>query len=370
MLSRCSRILSLTTLALVVSTLFSGVVVAADEKGKLGNNTIDRTLQLRTHSLYAPYIDQDLQNRWWDFGADSYVNTNKHIRLTRNVPSQMGWLWSRLAITVTNFVIEVEFKVSGDSSHLFGDGLAMWLTSERAEPGPVFGNKDEFTGLGILLDTYANARHSYSFPRIVGVLGDGKTKYNFGNDGDDQAIGACSANFRRTNVVTKLKVTYVKNGFLDVKVQYKAWDQWEDCFYIEKFELPSNPFLGFSAMTGDVSDAHDIIAVTSWSAILSQPDAPLNKHKKSGFFGNSSHADELNPPGTWLGFFFKLFLLAGVIGGGYYGWKEYQRKQRYGGFGGGMGDFGPPTPRGGAYGMRTPGANDGFGNIYGNTKRF
>ncbi|EEB95387.1 hypothetical protein MPER_05652, partial [Moniliophthora perniciosa FA553] len=62
---------------------------AADDKTRLGNQTIDRTVQLRTHSLFAPYIDQDLQNRWWDFGADSYVNTNKHIRLTRPVRSQM-----------------------------------------------------------------------------------------------------------------------------------------------------------------------------------------------------------------------------------------------------------------------------------------
>jgi hypothetical protein len=29
-------------------------------------------------------------------------------------------------------------------------------------------------------------------------------------------------NFRRTNVATKLKVTYVKDSFLDVKIQYKA----------------------------------------------------------------------------------------------------------------------------------------------------
>jgi hypothetical protein len=52
-----------------------------------------QTVQLRTHSLFAPYIDEDLQNRyvldpgwllyelyfqhvsrrWWDFGADAYV---------------------------------------------------------------------------------------------------------------------------------------------------------------------------------------------------------------------------------------------------------------------------------------------------------
>jgi len=76
-------------------------------------------------------------------------------------------------------------------------------------------------------------------------------------------------------------VTYVKDAFLDVsplpfhdffmkrflkrvtpiqvKVQYKAWDDWTDCFTIEKLELPANPFLGFSAMTGDVSDAHEYV---------------------------------------------------------------------------------------------------------------
>jgi len=52
-----------------------------------------------------------------------------------------GWLWSRLAFTTQNFVIEVEFKISGDSSHLYGDGLALWLTTDRAQPGPVFGSK-------------------------------------------------------------------------------------------------------------------------------------------------------------------------------------------------------------------------------------
>ena len=84
------------------------------------------------------------------------------------------------------------------------------------------------------LSRYANSHHDYSFPRVVGILGDGKTKYDYGNDGHDQAIGACSvslfpeastynnsivlqkANFRRTNVATKLKLTYVKDNFLDV----------------------------------------------------------------------------------------------------------------------------------------------------------
>lgn len=31
-------------------------------------------------------------------------------------------------------------QVSGSKGHLFGDGLAIWLTKDRAQPGPVFGN--------------------------------------------------------------------------------------------------------------------------------------------------------------------------------------------------------------------------------------
>ncbi|KAJ7125294.1 legume-like lectin family-domain-containing protein [Mycena epipterygia] len=347
MISRCNFL----SLFLFTFSLFLGLAHAAGEdKSKIGNSTIERTVQLRTHSLYAPFIDQDLQNRWWDFGADSYINTNKHVRLTQRRPSQMGWLWSRLPLTAANFVIEVEFKVSGDSSHLFGDGMAIWLTRDRATPGPVFGNKDNFEGLAIFLDTYANSRHGYSFPRISSMIGDGKTSYNFGNDGDGQDIGACSANFRQTNVATKLKITYVKDKFLDVKIQFRAWDEWTDCFRKDKISLLNAPFLGFSAMTGDVFDAHDIISVTTYSAVLSPESAQRDK-PGSTFFSRAPDGK-----GTWLGFFFKLFLFAGVCAGGYYGYEEYKRRNRYGG-GGNFG--GPMMGRGGGGGY-----GGGYGGMY------
>ncbi|KAF8523250.1 legume-like lectin family-domain-containing protein [Gautieria morchelliformis] len=236
---------------------------------ELPKRDIERVVQLRTHSLFAPYIDQDLQNRWWDFGADAYINTNKHIRLTRSVPSQMGWLWSRLAVTAQHFEIEVEFKISGEQSHLYGDGLALWLTTERAQPGPVFGSMDKFHGLGVFIDTYANSRHNYSFPNIMAMLGDGQTSYDQGEDGEPNSVASCAASVRRTHVPTKLKLTYIEAESLDVKVQYKSWNEWTDCFTIPNFVLEKNPFIGFSAMTGDVADAHDIISVTTSAIILS-----------------------------------------------------------------------------------------------------
>lgn len=35
----------------------------------------------------------------------------------------------------------VAAQVSGESPNLYGDGLAIWLITERAQPGPIFGSK-------------------------------------------------------------------------------------------------------------------------------------------------------------------------------------------------------------------------------------
>ena len=35
---------------------------------------------------------------------------------------------------------------------------SVWLTKDRLSPGPVFGSKDNFNGLGIFFDTYDNER--------------------------------------------------------------------------------------------------------------------------------------------------------------------------------------------------------------------
>jgi mannose-binding lectin 2 len=44
-------------------------------------------------------------------------------------------------------------QVDGRSNSFYGDGFAVWITRDRAIPGPVFGNQDYFNGLGIFFDT-------------------------------------------------------------------------------------------------------------------------------------------------------------------------------------------------------------------------
>ena len=208
----------------------------------------------------------------YSYSRYGYQNTNKHIRLTRNRPSQTGWLWSRLPITATNYVIEVEFKVRPSHPTLFLvvvqvlnlGAVARFLESraiclgtawrsgsrrsvQRAVPclgvsvrppltavhvhassfSHIHHSTDRFHGLGIFLDTYANSRHPYSFPRVVAMFGDGTAKYDDAGDGEHSQIGACSANVRHTNVATKLRLTFVRKAYLKVRTLVsECW--WSD----------------------------------------------------------------------------------------------------------------------------------------------
>lgn len=49
--------------------------------------------------------------------------------------------------------------------------MAMWVTKQRATPGPVFGSTDNFEGLGIFFDTYKNNRPGVIFPYVMAMLG-------------------------------------------------------------------------------------------------------------------------------------------------------------------------------------------------------
>jgi lectin, mannose-binding 2 len=69
--------------------------------------------------------------------------------------------------------------------------MAIWLTKERAQGGPVFGFKDRFEGLGILIDTYKNDRPGVIFPYIMAMMGDGNTAYDKEHDGKANELAGC-----------------------------------------------------------------------------------------------------------------------------------------------------------------------------------
>lgn len=92
---------------------------------------------------------------YWDFIGSTMVTSN-YIRLTPDIQSRSGAIWNTQPVMSQNWEANINFKVSGKGKELYGDGLAIWYAKERLVQGAVFGSKDNFMGLAIILDTYSN----------------------------------------------------------------------------------------------------------------------------------------------------------------------------------------------------------------------
>lgn len=260
-----------------------GVALAA----RTGSNAAlraDAIVPLRTHSLYSPYVDSTLQSKNWDYGGDTIIDTNRYVRLTQDRGGERGWLWSRTPLEAENYEITVEFAIDGESSTHHGDGMALWLTDERAEMGPVFGSRDYWHGVGIMFDTFANTPHKYVFPRIMIMENDGTMRYNNDRDGDDQDLAACTKQLRRVPVETRLRLTYIRHVYLELAIQNHEWNQWSTCFFLPNITLPERPYLGFSASTGEVTDAHDIVSISTNSIVYTSRTSQEFIAERSRFF--------------------------------------------------------------------------------------
>lgn len=309
-----------------------------------------RQIVLRTHSLSAPYLETDLQNRWFDFGGDAYVKTDSYIRLAPDQSSRMGWLFSKIPLTATNWEIEVEFKIHGKGT-LHGDGMAMWITKQRAMGGEVFGAADKFEGLGIFFDTYKNNRPGVVFPYVMAMVGDGQTSYDKSTDGKEQELAGCSARgIRGASIPTKARLTYYQDKSLKLELRYKSEDEWTLCFETGAVAIPPVSYLGFSAETGELSDNFDIISVEtknlygvagdSFKKIQEEARNTKSKYKNDKKAAKAAKAAKKaadkaakkakssessgKSSGGWGWFFIKTILFILACGGSYLGFTMYR----------------------------------------------
>lgn len=233
--------------------------------------------------------------------------------------------------------IEVEFKIHG-KGNLHGDGFAMWLTKQRATPGPVFGHADQFEGLAIFVDTYKNNRPGTVFPYVMAMVGDGTKTYDKSNDGKDNEFMGCSARgIRGASIPTKAKLTYFQDKSLKLELQYKTEGEWQLCFETDEPPMiPSVAYLGFSAETGELSDNHDIISVNTRNLYDTNNRADVTKGKPSSGGANKGKSKaerrkqnkQKREGGSWSWFFFKVLMFFVVVVGGYVGYTAWRTQQR------------------------------------------
>ncbi|XP_029367369.1 VIP36-like protein [Echeneis naucrates] len=295
----------------------------------------------REYSLAKPYRGLSFSSSsQWELMGMAMV-TPDHVRLTPDMQSRQGAVWSRIPLFLRDWELKVEFKIHGQGKkNLNGDGLAIWLTKDRMQNGPVFGNMNQFVGLGIFVDTYPNAdkTHDRTFPYISIMLGNGTLSYDHDRDGRPTELGGCTAIARNAMYDTFLLVRLFKNR-LTLMVDVDGKQEWRECADITGVRLPPGYFLGASSATGDLSDNHDIISMKLYQLTVDR--TPEEEEEEEVVVPRVDNMEqfqvEVQEEGmSGVQFFFTfLFSILGlgvlaVVGLMVYGrWKENKRKRFY-----------------------------------------
>ena len=133
-----------------------GLTIRKDKKHQIGYDPVnwDHPMIL-SHSF--------LQNRdatFWSFGG-STVLWDHYCRLTPKVANKNGWLWNNYALESNHFETSFDLSIKGKQRY-GGDGLAFWLMDPAFDPnfidleGDIFGMRNDFQGVGLIIDTYDN----------------------------------------------------------------------------------------------------------------------------------------------------------------------------------------------------------------------
>lgn len=118
----------------------------------------------------------------------------------------------------------VGFRAHGQGKSLYGDGLGIWYTKERAEEGNVFGNRNKFNGMGVFLDSYSNTLQGHQ-EYISVMIGDGVQEYDHNNDGGDVKIAGCPINFRGTENPAYIRIVYQQKLLrVYVDINDRGWE--------------------------------------------------------------------------------------------------------------------------------------------------
>nr|XP_009234528.3 VIP36-like protein isoform X3 [Pongo abelii] len=242
----------------------------------------------REHSLSKPYQGVGTgSSSLWNLMGNAMVMT-QYIRLTPDMQSKQGALWNRVPCFLRDWELQVHFKIHGQGKkNLHGDGLAIWYTKDRMQPGPVFGNMDKFVGLGVFVDTYPNEEKQQEIMMDI----DGK-------------------------------------------------HEWRDCIEVPGVRLPRGYYFGTSSITGDLSDNHDVISLKLFELTVERTPEEEKLHRDVFLPSvDNMKLPEMTAPlpplsglALFLIVFFSLviFVFAIVIGIILYNkWQEQSRKRFY-----------------------------------------
>ncbi|RQM22339.1 hypothetical protein B5M09_008870 [Aphanomyces astaci] len=230
-----------------------------------------------------------------DFTFGGHAVVNKHfVRLTTDRQSKRGFVWSKETLGAarlpkTEFSIVLTFRISGQGERWFGDGLALWVTTEpRHVDGDNHGFKETYTGFGIIVDTFVNAEQAGGHKDVTFVVNDGTKSLDDINYSPDGKKGcdaknlryhAKSASFSASGSMSRVKLSFA-NNFVSIQIDPTNSGFWSPCFE-DTVQLPPTWFsqatIGLTATTGSLADTHDVIALELYEYVTMHDDEILQK---------------------------------------------------------------------------------------------
>ena len=292
--------------------------------------TSDNVYQ-REHSLVKPYQGSGMTIPNWEFFGSTIVTSN-YIRLTQDAQSRQGGIWNVVPYQSKYWQIEVGFRAHGHGSELYGDGLALWYVKEPPKGGPIFGNRDYFTGLTVVLDTYANQHgvHAHGHPYISAMVNNGTLHYDHEADGVHSELAGCECKFRGLEHEARVLVQYF-NEELIIKTDIENSGIWRDCLSVQGVYLPTHYYFGITAATGDLSDNHDILSIKmrQLSPTIYDYQAKIDDLPRADY--SLPNRDKIDEAKSSMSALRKLFIfvcvIAGVVSVAGFGYFLYQSKR-------------------------------------------
>ncbi|KAM9722553.1 VIP36-like protein isoform 4-T4 [Dama dama] len=208
----------------------------------------------REHSLSKPYQGVGTSSSsLWNLMGNAMVMT-QYIRLTPDMQSKQGALWNRVPCFLRDWELQVHFRIHGQGKkNLHGDGLAIWYTKDRMQPGvPARASSPP--------SAFPPLPSQRVFPYISAMVNNGSLSYDHERDGRPTELGGCTAIVRNLHYDTFLVIRYVKRH-LTIMMDIDGKHEWRDCIEVPGVRLPRGYYFGTSSITGDLSDNHDVISL-------------------------------------------------------------------------------------------------------------
>jgi mannose-binding lectin 2 len=256
-----------------------------------------RGVRLEDLSFAAPFKEVDaagkrVVSKAWRVSGTTVVNSN-FLRLTPDRQSKRGALWSVGSLNRNAFGSILKFRISGQGTNFYGDGIAMWITSNTAwKEGEFHGAQEQFKGVAIIMDTFKNLEYAFAHRDVTILVNDGTKTYE---QMTDDVVG-CDIDVRYHNGRADFSVTDAsrlsffidESSLMTVQVDARNTGNWVDCVQVQlPFERGwlEKSHIGLTASTGSLADNHDVLGLASFDDARELAEARLVRDNLPGGVG-------------------------------------------------------------------------------------